>query len=186
MAACPTTGEAFDWGDDKHSRHEAEIVLYELHVRGFTADPSSGVSGIDAAPLPASSKRFRTSRISASPSVELMPVFQCDPQEGNYWGYMPLNFFAPHHSYASRPATCDQHDEFRDMVKALHEAGIEVILDVVYNHTAEGDQNGPDLQLQGHRQQHLLHDLRQPGEPLRELTPAPATPCTAPTATCAR
>ena len=82
-------------------------------------------------------------------AVELMPVFQFDPQEGNYWGYMPLNFFAPHHAYSSDPAACRQHDDFREMVKQLHEAGIEVILDVVYNHTAEGDEHGPTYCFKG-------------------------------------
>ena len=78
-----------------------------------------------------------------------MPVFQFDPQEGSCWGYMPLNFFAPHHGYGSRPEECDQHNEFRAMVKALHAADIEVILDVVYNHTAEGDQRGPIYSYKG-------------------------------------
>ncbi|WP_211101077.1 alpha-amylase family glycosyl hydrolase [Azospirillum oryzae] len=64
-------------------------------------------------------------------AVELMPVFQFDPQEGNYWGYMPLNFFALHHTYAAHPEPVGQLDEFRTLVKALHAADIEVILDVV-------------------------------------------------------
>ena len=107
-------------------------------------------------------------------AVELMPVFQFDPQEGNYWGYMPLNFFAPHHGYGSRPEH-DQHNEFRAMVKALHAADIEVILDVVYNHTAEGDQTRAGLQLQGDRQQHLLPDCpASPDDPTR-TSPGPAT-----------
>jgi glycogen operon protein len=72
-----------------------------------------------------------------------MPIFQYDPQEGSHWGYMPLSFFAPHHFYASTGDVVGQADEFREMVKALHAAGIEVILDVVYNHTCEGDENGP-------------------------------------------
>jgi glycogen operon protein len=77
--------------------------------------------------------------------VELLPVHQYDPQEGNYWGYMTLNFFAPHHGYAVRDAVA----EFRQMVQAFHAAGIEVWLDVVYNHTCEGDGNGPTYSLRG-------------------------------------
>ncbi len=79
--------------------------------------------------------------------VELLPVQQFDPQEGNYWGYMTLNFFAPHQEYATDPH--DARDEFRSMVKALHEAGIEVILDVVYNHTAEAGLKGPTYSFRG-------------------------------------
>jgi glycogen operon protein len=77
--------------------------------------------------------------------VELMPVHQFDPQEGNYWGYMTLNFFAPHNGYAVR----DGVDEFRAMVKAFHEAGIQVWLDVVYNHTCEADETGPTYSFRG-------------------------------------
>ncbi len=76
-------------------------------------------------------------------AVELMPVMQQDPQEGSYWGYMPLNFFSPHHEYASAGKPFDALKEFRMMVDALHAAGIEVLLDVVYNHTAEGNEDGP-------------------------------------------
>ena len=87
-------------------------------------------------------------------AVELMPVFQFDPQDSppglvNYWGYAPVSFFAPHQAYSSRQDPLGPLDEFRDMVKALHRAGIEVILDVVFNHTAEGDHNGPTLSLRG-------------------------------------
>ena len=97
-----------------------------------------------------------------------MPVFQRDPQEADYWGYMPLNFFAPHAQYAS---TCDedqQHLEFKDMVKALHQAGIGIVLDVVYNHTCEGDHRGPIYSYKGFDRQ-LLHDVLGPHEPLRKL-----------------
>jgi glycogen operon protein len=79
--------------------------------------------------------------------VELLPVHQFDPAEGNYWGYMTLNFFSPHQAYAVDPKR--DRDEFRAMVKALHEADIHVILDVVYNHTAEEDQNGPTYSFKG-------------------------------------
>jgi isoamylase len=82
-------------------------------------------------------------------AVELLPVFAFDEQDGptglgNYWGYQPLSFFAPHDGYSSRSDPIGAIAEFRDMVKALHRAGIEVILDVVYNHTAEGGADGPN------------------------------------------
>jgi len=87
-------------------------------------------------------------------AVELLPVFQFDTQDGppglvNYWGYAPISFFAPHYGYSSRQDPLGPVDEFRDMVKALHRADIEGILDVVYNHTAEGDQRGPTLCFRG-------------------------------------
>jgi glycogen operon protein len=87
-------------------------------------------------------------------AVELMPVFQFDAQDAppgrvNYWGYAPISFFAPHRAYSSRQDVLGPVNEFRDMVKALHRAGIEIILDVVFNHTAEGDHNGPTLSFRG-------------------------------------
>ena len=81
--------------------------------------------------------------------VELMPIFQRDPHEGDYWGYMPLNFFAPHGQYASSVDDDGQHLEFKNMVKAFHKAGIAVVLDVVYNHTCEGDHVGPTYSFKG-------------------------------------
>ncbi len=82
-------------------------------------------------------------------AVELMPVHQFDPQENNYWGYMPLNFFSPHQQYACHPQAKSPHHEFREMVEALHQAQIEVILDVVYNHTCELDESGPRYSFKG-------------------------------------
>src|SRR5206468_894887 len=91
-------------------------------------------------------------------AVELLPVFQFDAQDSppglvNYWGYQPVSFFAPHQAFSSRQDPLGPVDEFRDMVKALHRAGIEVILDVVFNHTAEGDQDGPTLCFRGFEDQ---------------------------------
>ena len=87
-------------------------------------------------------------------AVELLPVFQfdaqdCPPAHVNYWGYAPISFFAPHQAYSSRQGPLDAIGEFRGMVKALHRAGIEVILDVVFNHTAEGNHDGPTLCFRG-------------------------------------
>ncbi len=113
-----------------------------------------------------------------------MPVFQFDPGEGNYWGYMTLNFFSPHHEYIAATEPLDQPNEFRSMVKALHNADIEVILDVVYNHTAEGNDGWPDLQLQGNRQQQLLPVFGRSGASLSPTTPVRAIRSTVQTAMC--
>src|SRR5690606_29955275 len=81
--------------------------------------------------------------------VELMPVFQFDPSDGNFWGYSPLSFFAPHNGYLRHASFQAQHHEFCDMVDALHAADIEVVLDVVYNHTCESDHTGPVYSYKG-------------------------------------
>jgi glycogen operon protein len=138
-----------DWGDDRPLRHASDLVIYEMHVRGFTRDASSGVSEQNRGTFSGVVEKIPYLRELGVTAVELMPVFQFDPQEGNYWGYMPLSFFAPHHGYSNEPLACQQHCEFQLMVKALHEAGIEVILDVVYNHTCEGDEQGPTYSFKG-------------------------------------
>lgn len=144
-----TCEEFFDWHGDRRPRHDSDAIVYELHVRGFTNDPHSGVKPETRGTYTGLIEKIPYLRELGITIVELMPVFQYDPQEGNYWGYMPLNFFAPHHAYAMTRTTCDQHNEFRTMVTALHEAGIEVVLDVVYNHTGEGNQNGPVYSFKG-------------------------------------
>ena len=129
-----------------------ETIIYELHVGGFTRSPASGVKApgtfsgiIEKIPY------LKDLGITA---VELMPVSDFDDTispEGkkHYWGYDPVCFFAPHSGYCVNPERGDHSKEFRDMVKALHKAGIEVILDVVFNHTAEGDHLGPIFSLKG-------------------------------------
>ena len=139
----------FDWSEDRRPRHQSDTIIYELHVRGFTINPNSGVSPERRGTFAGLVEKIPYLKDLGITAVELMPIFQFDPQEGNYWGYSPLSFFAPHHGYGSRPEDCDQHDAFRAMVKALHAADIEVILDVVYNHTAEGDQSGPVYSYKG-------------------------------------
>ncbi|QDV26462.1 glycogen debranching protein [Aureliella helgolandensis] len=149
LGVLPTQLCEIDWQDDKQPRHNSELVIYELHVKGFTQHPSSGV--------PESHRGTFLGIVDKIPyivdlgitAVELMPVFQFDPDDDNYWGYMPLNFYSPHHAYATDPAACKVQAEFCTMVKALHAAGIEVILDVVYNHTCEGDQTGPTYSFKG-------------------------------------
>lgn len=139
----------FDWGDDTRPRHDGDLVIYELHVRGFTRHESAGVDPLRRGTFLGVCDKIPYLVELGITAVELMPVFQFDPDDGNYWGYMPLSLFAPHHAYTSDPQACQQRDEFRMMVKQLHAVGIEVILDVVYNHTCEGDDRGPLYSLKG-------------------------------------
>lgn len=150
----------YDWeGDQPLNRSLQETIIYEMHVRGFTQSPTSGCSHpgtflgvIEKIPY------LQSLGITA---VELMPVFDFDekqvmaisPTTGrpllDYWGYNPFGFFAPQCSYCVSPEHGTHINEFRDMVKALHRAGIEVILDVVFNHTSEGNENGPTINFKG-------------------------------------
>ncbi|MBL4885767.1 MAG: glycogen-debranching protein [Planctomycetaceae bacterium] len=139
----------FDWQGDEYVRHDQDFVIYELHVCGFTKHDNSGVPQSVKGTYAGVIEKIPYLRELGITAVELMPVFQYDPQEGNYWGYMPLNFFAPHSEYASSHDSAEQRNEFREMVRELHRAGIEVILDVVYNHTCEGDDRGPNYSFKG-------------------------------------
>jgi isoamylase len=145
----------YDWeGDLPLQTPFARTVIYEMHVGAFTKHPTSGVSAgrrgrfagvIDKLP--------HLLRLGVT-AVELLPVFAFDERDApagrrNVWGYSPVSFFAPHPAYGSRLDTPAVLDEFRDMVKALHRAGIEVILDVVYNHTGEGGADGPTISFRG-------------------------------------
>jgi isoamylase len=141
--------DRYDWEGDRPLRRPVrESVIYELHVRGFTADPSSGVDPARAGTYAGLIEKIPYLQELGVTAVELLPVFQFDPVAAppghrNYWGYQPVSFFVPHHGYSSRRDPLGPLDEFRDLVKALHRAGIEVILDVVFNHTAEGGASGP-------------------------------------------
>jgi isoamylase len=137
----------FDWGQDSPPLHYSDAIIYELHVKGFTASKSSDVDEPLRGTYAGLIEKIPYLKELGVTIVELMPVHQFDPQEGNYWGYMTLNFFSPHMSYASNPEAGNA--EFKEMVKALHAAGIEVILDVVYNHTAEADHLGPVYSFKG-------------------------------------
>ena len=151
------TNHNFEWQDDQPLNTPlADSIIYELHVRGFTRHPSSGV----AAPgtfLGLAEKIPYLKELGVT-AVELLPVSEFDetdnvnvnPLSGeqlrNYWGYSTISFFSPKASYAASGAVVR---EFKEMVKRFHEAGIEVILDMVFNHTAEGDQRGPTLSFRG-------------------------------------
>jgi isoamylase len=146
---------AYDWEGDAPLRQPfAKTVIYELHVGRFTRDPSSGVPPDERGTYAGLIHKIPYLRDLSVTAVELLPVFAFDEQAApaglvNDWGYQPVSFFAPHAGYSSRRDPLGAIDEFRDMVKALHRAGIEVILDVVYNHTAEGDATGPTLCFRG-------------------------------------
>jgi isoamylase len=153
---CVVVDDYFDWEGDRHLRRElSETVIYEMHVRGFTQSRTSGVTHpgtylgvIEKIPY------LKSLGVTA---VELMPVHEFpindingDKEEHpNYWGYDPMAFFGPHRGYAAGTEPGSQVLEFKEMVKALHQAGIEVILDVVFNHTCEGNEKGPTLSFKG-------------------------------------
>jgi isoamylase len=150
-----TNPAVYDWeGDTPLNLPAARTIVYEMHVRGFTRHPSSSVAEKNRGTFAGLIEKISYLKELRITAVELMPVFQFDPQDSppgriNYWGYAPVSFFAPHQAYSSRQDPLGRLDEFRDMVKALHRAGIEVILDVVFNHTAEGDHDGPTQSFRG-------------------------------------
>lgn len=149
---------SFDWGNIKQLEQPFEdLVIYETHVRGYTKDKSSGVSAPGTfAGLKDKIPYFKDLGINA---VELMPIFEFDEMESarvvdgvqlyNYWGYNTVSFFAPNTSYAFNEEHNHEGDELKSLIKALKENGIEVILDVVFNHTAEGNEMGPCFSFKG-------------------------------------
>ncbi len=145
----------YDWEDDVPPRRpSSRTVIYEAHVRGMTQHPSSGVAASKRGTYAGLIEKIPYLKDLGITAVELLPVFAFDAQDAprgrtNYWGYAPVSFFAPHPAYSSDPDPLGPINEFRDLVKAMHRAGIEVILDVVYNHTAEGGADGPTLGLRG-------------------------------------
>ena len=146
----------YDWeGDQPLNLPFAKSIIYEVHVGGFTKHPNSD--------LPPDLRGTFKGVIEKIPylvdlgitTLELMPIQQFDPQDSinpslnNYWGYSPIGLFAPHHEYGTNNDPIAVIKEFKDMVKALHKAGIEVLVDVVFNHTAEGHHLGPTLSFKG-------------------------------------
>jgi len=160
MPKCVFTQEHFHWHEDRPPRHPwSKTVIYETHLRGFTIHPSSGVEHPGTyRGLTEKIPYFKELGVTA---VELMPVQEfnehqvpgINPQTGqplgNYWGYDPVAFFAPKATYSSSGGVGQQKLEFKEMVQAFHGAGIEVFLDVVFNHTAEGNEQGPTLCFRG-------------------------------------
>ena len=160
MPKCVVLNEPFDWAADQPPRHSpSNIVIYEVHVRGITIHPSSGVA--HPGTYRGLMEKIPYLTDLGVTTVELMPVQEFNDtslrvdgtQVGqplkNYWGYDPVVFSAPKGSYSSAGGLGQQKLEFKEMVRAFHKAGIEVILDVVFNHTAEGDELGPTLNFRG-------------------------------------
>jgi isoamylase len=160
MPKCVFTHEHFHWHDDRPLRHPwSKTVIYETHVRGFTVHPNSGVE--HPGTYRGLMEKIPYLKELGVTAVELMPVHEfnecqvpgINPQTGkplrNYWGYDPVVFLAPKASYSSAGGLGQQKLEFKEMVRELHYAGIEVILDVVFNHTAEGNELGPTLCFRG-------------------------------------
>ncbi|MFN6129834.1 MAG: glycogen debranching protein GlgX [Planctomycetota bacterium] len=149
MKSVVVSSRDYDWeGDTPLQRPSASTIIYEMHVGGFTKHPNSGVAEPKRGTYAGLIDKIPYLQQLGITAVELLPVFQFDTQDApsgrvNYWGYAPISFFAPHQAYSSDKSPLGPVNEFRDMVKALHRAGIEVILDVVFNHTSEGSQTGP-------------------------------------------
>ena len=169
---------SFDWeGDRPPNTPFSDTVIYETHVRGFTKthpDVREELRGTYAGL--ASEPALEYLRDLGVTAVELLPVhhicdesFLHDKGLTNYWGYSTIGYFAPHSEYAATGRSGEQVTEFKGMVKALHKAGIEVILDVVYNHTAEGNHAGADAVVQGRRQRELLPPGARRPAPLHGL-----------------
>lgn len=150
----------FDWGNDRPLQYPIEdIIIYEMHVRGFTAHPSSGVQ--NPGTFQAVREKIPYLKELGVNCVELMPIFEFDefehsrtcPDTGevllNYWGYSPVAFLAPKAGYAASQEAGGEVNELKTLIKELHANGIEVILDVVFNHTAEGNEKGPHISFKG-------------------------------------
>ncbi len=157
---CIFTRDHFDWEMDSPPKHSAsDTVIYETHVRGFTIHPSSGAA--HPGTFAGLTEKIPYLQDLGVTAIELMPVLEFNENESqrlnpitgeklkNYWGYNPVAFFAPKQSYSFEGSHWRQTVEFREMVKAFHRAGIEVILDIVLNHTAENDELGPTICLRG-------------------------------------
>jgi isoamylase len=145
----------YDWeGDKPLNLPYAKSVIYEMHVGGFTKHPNSGLDANIRGTYRGLIEKIPYLKSLGITTVELMPVYAYDVEDAplgrhNYWGYAPVSFFAPHVDYSVSKDPIGAIHEFRDMVKALHRNGIEVVLDVVFNHSAEGNHEGPTLCYRG-------------------------------------
>ncbi len=173
MKSVVVDNAAYDWeGDAPLRTPSVRTVIYEMHVGGFTRHSSSGVDPARRGTYAGLIEKIPYLQQLGVSAVELLPVFHFDAQDAppgrsNYWGYAPVSFFAPHPGYGSDPDPLRVVDEFRDLVKALHRAGIEVILDVVYNHTAEGGADGPTLSFRGFADKAYYMREAPAGQPMR-------------------
>ncbi len=159
---CVVVDDSFDWEGDRPLNYPLEkTVIYETHLKGFTASASSGLAPEIAGTYKGFTQKINYLKDLGVTSVELLPVFEFDENENansnpktgcalvNYWGYSTIGFFAPKTNYAADRSPGGPVREFKQMVKELHKAGIEVILDVVYNHTAEGNERGYAFEFRG-------------------------------------
>ena len=159
---CVVVDDSFDWEGDKPLNYPLEkTVIYETHLKGFTASASSNVEKEIAGTYKGFAQKIDYLKSLGITSVELLPVFEfdenengnCNPKTGenlvNYWGYSTIGFFAPKASYAADTTPGGAVKEFKQLVKELHKNGIEVLLDVVYNHTAEGNEHGYTFEFRG-------------------------------------
>ncbi len=153
---CVVIDDTFDWQGDRHLRRPlSESIIYELHVRGFTKSPTSDVD--DPGTYAGVVEKIPYLKSLGVTAVELMPVYEFPIEEADgskprrtyYWGYDPMSFFSPHRGYMHGHKPGDQVRQFKEMVRELHAAGIEVILDVVFNHTSEGNETGPTFSFKG-------------------------------------
>jgi len=161
----------YDWeGDTPLNRPMKDTIIYEMHVAGFTKSPTAQVK--NPGTFKAVIEKIPYLQKLGVTAVELLPVMEFDDKESlrtgpdgnvlrNYWGYSTVSFWAPHRGYCISPEEGTHLTEFRDMVKALHQAGIEVILDVVFNHTNEGNHQGPTINFRGFDNQTYYHLLSQ-------------------------
>jgi glycogen operon protein len=149
LGVLPIIADHYNGSPDRPMRPSHDLIVYELHVKGFTARANSSVNPAHRGTFAGLIEKIPYLKELGITAVELMPVQQCDPQEGSYWGYMTLNFFSPHQGYASDPNAEGAAAEFRQLVQALHSNGIEVWLDVVYNHTSEAGDDGPTYSYRG-------------------------------------
>lgn len=155
MKSVVVDSTSYDWEGDRPLGHSSNTtIVYEVHVAGFTRHPNSGVAAERRGTYAGLIEKIPYLQELGITAVELLPVFHFDPTTApggrtNYWGYQPISFFAPYTGYSAAKTPLGVLDEFRDMVKALHRANIEVILDVVYNHTGEAFDAGATLCFRG-------------------------------------
>jgi glycogen operon protein len=164
---CVVIDDTFDWKGDRHLRRPlSETIIYEMHVRGFTKSSTSDAE--NAGTYAGIVEKIPYLKSLGVTAVELMPVHEFPIEEADgttprrtyYWGYDPMTFFAPHRGYMQGNKAGDQVRQFKEMVRELHTAGIEVILDVVFNHTSEGNETGPTFSFKGleNRVYYMLND----------------------------